>query len=401
MNNYEIFLTLLQREIYPNRATSRINQYDVDLQKIYQLGQMHHVLPIIHAQINCHKNEFGFRNLNLKQWRNQSINMVLMQERASSNFLELYQNLKKIGIFALVVKGITLRELYPNPNYRFSSDEDIWIKKEHAKQCEDFLISQGYRKESYSSEDTISFTHMETFFHLEVHLMPFSILGPHKQLNQLFIHCFNDFKKICIQKAEICTLNDTDHYIYLIAHAYQHFMSSGVGIRQLMDISLFQQRFNYSICFEHVEDSLSSYGLLEFYEVIRDFIEVYIEGDIFDAFHNTLEMQDLLVDIISGGVFGKNSAARISGSNIIYAQLNGATSFGQKIKQSLFLSQNLLSHKYPWVNKTKFFLPIAWILRVYHFLSRNRFDFKIFFQSFQLGKERLLLAKKYHFIDDD
>ena len=141
-----------------------------------------------------------------------------------------------------------------------------------------------------------------------------------------------------------------------------------------------------------------SYHLYEFYCVIKTLIATYIEGNVHNAFHNGASMQDLLDDIMRGGVFGKSSAARTSGSNIIHAQLNGATSFIQKINRCLFVSQDILSQQYPWVNKTKVLLPLAWVLRIYHFLSRHQFKYQVLIQSFHVGEERLLLAKKYHFL---
>ena len=196
MNENKIFLMLLKNAIFPG-TVKMTNEY-FDLQKIYELAQIHHVLPMIHEQIKLYKDYLEISDQLINHWRLPVINTVMIQENATSIFLDLYQKMINAGIFVLVVKGIILRQLYPHPNYRMSSDEDIWIQKQQVQSCEDFLIEQGYKKESYSSDDTLSFTHQKTGFHLEVHVTPFSMQSAYKPMNEMFTHCYEHYKKIKI-----------------------------------------------------------------------------------------------------------------------------------------------------------------------------------------------------------
>lgn len=397
MNEYELFLQLLQKSIYPSKPLSINIQSDINYQKIYQLADIHHVLPLIHEQFIKNKDILEIKDDDITKWKRQTINTVLIQENATSIFLELYQKMCDRGILALVVKGIVLRNLYTHPNYRISTDEDIWIHKNQVKECEMFLLSQGYKKETYSSEDTLSFTHEKTYFHLEVHITPFSSKGPYSLMNNMFIHCFENYKKIKIQNVDIYTLNDTDHYLYLIAHTYQHFMSCGVGIRQLIDIVLYQDMYSEFIHFDQIEKQLKIYGLDSFYRVMADFCKMYIQDDI----HISLEKKmyiDLLEDIMRGGVYGKSSSTRISSSNVIHAQMNGSSSRVQRWYKILFPSKKLLIQRYSWLKYGSLLLPFAWIHRWYQFLERNHFQFHILADSLNIGEDRLTLAKKYNFL---
>lgn len=43
-----------------------------------------------------------------------------------------------------------------------------------------------------------------------------------------------------------------DHLIFLLLHAFKHFISSGVGVRQLCDIALWMRRFGAQIDWQRV-----------------------------------------------------------------------------------------------------------------------------------------------------
>lgn len=47
-----------------------------------------------------------------------------------------------------------------------------------------------------------------------------------------------------------------DHLIFLLLHAFKHFISSGVGVRQLCDIALWMRRFGAQIDWQRVRAAL-------------------------------------------------------------------------------------------------------------------------------------------------
>ena len=72
----------------------------------------------------------AFENIddNLKQyWRKTTLSMTINQVIRSDKFLKIYKEFSEADIDVLVFKGIICRQLYPNPDQRISSDEDILV----------------------------------------------------------------------------------------------------------------------------------------------------------------------------------------------------------------------------------------------------------------------------------
>ena len=114
-----------------------------DLKQIYNLAQMHHVVPMIYGVL--HNEEF-FKNAdeNFKMMFKQvAFKLVVSQIQRSNRFLELYKILKEKNIEAIVFKGIIFRNMYNNPDDRMSSDEDILVKKEDYEKLKDILCGEG------------------------------------------------------------------------------------------------------------------------------------------------------------------------------------------------------------------------------------------------------------------
>ena len=66
-----------------------------------------------------------------------------MQAMQTNQFLRLYEHLRNAGVTPLVVKGIVCRSLYPNSDYRISSDEDLLIPSEQFEVCHKAMLDFG------------------------------------------------------------------------------------------------------------------------------------------------------------------------------------------------------------------------------------------------------------------
>ena len=73
----------------------------------------------------------------------------------SYKFLKLYKEFNEADIYVLVFKGIICRQLYPNPDQRISSDEDILVSAKDFKKCEEIILANGLVKteEEYDEEE--------------------------------------------------------------------------------------------------------------------------------------------------------------------------------------------------------------------------------------------------------
>ena len=78
------------------------------------------------------------------------------------------------------------------------------------------------------------------------------------------------------------------------------------------------------------------------------------------------------------------------------------------IISSVFLPIEKMRSRYTYLNRMPFLLPIAWVQRVFHYLtelllsrkeSNTALKTNNAIESIRLGQERLKLLKEYHIID--
>ena len=63
---------------------------------------------------------------------------------------------------------------------------------------------------------------------------------------------FKDAVKNAVEMDGFLAMPPHEHFLYLLLHAYKHFIYSGVGIRQTCDIALWAQRYAGQIRWERL-----------------------------------------------------------------------------------------------------------------------------------------------------
>src|SRR5699024_8177716 len=72
------------------------------------------------------------------------------------------------------------------------------------------------------------------------------------ELNEMFRDVFQRKIQTEIQGVPVYTMGHTDHLLYLILHAFKHFLHSGFGIRQVCDIVIYANTYGSEIDWEYL-----------------------------------------------------------------------------------------------------------------------------------------------------
>ena len=321
----------------------------------------------------------------------------------TESFFAVYQEFLDRGIRPLVLKGIVCRSLYPKPELRLSCDEDIWIPPESLSESDRILRKAGYTPaipcESADIETVQALTYVGASLTIELHIHPF---GTSREImlkmNRLFEDAFATAVMMEIEGQTVYTLNDTDHYLFLFAHLYKHFLGAGVGIRQITDLLLFGQQFHDRIDFNRVHKAVSSLGGTSFYRAVLAVGAEYLG---FHKIHSRFpekELTLLMDDLLESGCFGNETRAQQLSS--AYVSVRNITGKGrQRSLHSLFFpSVQGLAPRYRFLYRFPWLLPAAWILRLGHYsrelLVENR---RLLFDMLSRGRRRVKLFRKYRF----
>ena len=369
---------------------------DTDWLSVFFLANQHNILPLIFGTASqlCPKDI-------LLSFQDKATELVIRQVRRTYAFLDLYQKIKEYK--PLIMKGIICRNIYPEPDSRPSNDEDMLIRKEDIFNIHNTLIKEGFHTDL--SEEQIHNEHEITYINpllrLEIHtsLFPEDSVA-YGECNELFEAVFENEITVTIEDTELHTLNHTDHLLYLICHAYKHFLHSGVGIRQVCDICLYATTYNKQIDWKKTNTSCCKISIETFTAALFRIGYKYLGFEIPDVFKEIeTDETNLLKDILSGGVYGASDRDRLHSSTIT---LNAAAASKEGRKKnsllnSIFLPKKNLEKRYPYLEKHPYLLPVAWGQRVINYLAKEGSDPS---RSIEIGKERINILKEYGLIDD-
>ena len=337
------------------------------------------------------------RAANRAEWRTAAMLDVTRQAQRTAAFLHLYRELAERSLQPLVVKGIFCRETFPEPDARISSDEDLYVPRADYPRFHQTMLELGFDAEPLDMDSAHELRYFRGGLMVEGHWELFpqdnSALNALNALN-------TDFWRRAVTQ-EVCgvpmrVLEPTDHMTFLLLHLFKHFVNSGVGARQICDVS--QWAKTYPIDWPRVR------------EAMRLARAEYFAGAVFDAGERLFGMAfppdwpradcaALLDDAILGGVYGSASMSRKHSGSITLAAVEDAkrASRVKSILRTVFPNRMVMESSYPWVKKSAALLPAAWTLRIVNYLA-SRGEGNSAAESMKIGAERMELMRYYHIV---
>lgn len=375
--------------------------------QMFKLAEIHRMLPMVYQAVAaCPAMQKADKSL-FGHTRMVAIQMVAIQAQKTAEFLPLIDALKKSGAEPLVVKGIICRRLYPNPDLRMSSDEDVLILPERFADCHEVMTRLGMQAESDDFEDyEIPYSRPGGALFVEMHksLFPDSSEA-YGDLNRYF----QDIRSRMVEVDGIPTMAPTDHMLYLLCHAFKHFLHSGFGIRQVCDLILFANRFGREIDWLYVLDCCRQIRAEQFVAGLFRIGWKYLGFSLEDSRYPIqwqaiiVNEEPLLEDILLAGVYGTASMSRLHSSSItlqaVSAQKKGRRN-PNSILKSLFPPARDLEKRYPYLRKNPILLPVAWTDRIIKY-SKETADCAANTpgDSLRIGNQRIELLRKYGVLD--
>ena len=379
-------------------------------ESLVHLASIHGVLPLIIDQVYRYHSFRECGNEFVSSCKDRALRQATHQIIQSNEFLTLILHAQAEGLDPMVLKGITVRELYPRPMLRPSVDEDLWVPQDLMAAFHAFLLSEGMHADDPDADPAhaseMSYHKENSPAYIEVHAALFSPDSEaYGDLNRLFQGAFDRNCRIQVQDVSLKTLAPTDHLLFLILHAYKHFVHSGVGIRPVCDIGIYARAFNPRVDWELLAEKLASVHALCFAEALFRIIELYLlPGTSFLAETENIDVKPLLKDILASGLHGAVSMARLHSSNMTLQAVADRNS-GKKRRRglltaSVFLPLQTMQGRYSFLKKLPFLLPLSWAMRLLDYLIKSRQmsdnDAAV---SLRLGKERIRLLEQYHITD--
>ena len=219
-------------------------------------------------------------------------------------------------------------------------------------------------------------------------------------MNRFFSNVFTTAETHTVEGIPLRVPEPTLHLLYLFLHALKHFLYSGVGIRQLCDITLFAERFGAVIRWDVIKAALDELNATVWYSSIlaicRDHLALVPETAHLPRSHfdHAIDTEPLLNDILSGAVYGADGAARLHSGNITLSAAEGIGRHSSLLR-TLFPPISTMKKRYPYLQRFPFLLPYSWLARAVSYHKEVTSEGNDVTESLAIGKRRADLLTRY------
>ncbi len=376
-----------------------------DWERLLRLAGEQELLPLVYdAAYRC----ASFRQLEAKTqkyFQERALRAVTRQVVQGNEFLTLLLRAQAQGLDPVVLKGVTVRRLYPMPLLRPSVDEDLLIHPDAAEAYHAFFLSEGLTPDEPESDlsqaHELSYHRPNSPTYIELHRYPFPPdSAAYGDLNALFEGALEHTEQIQIEDVSVRALAPTDRLLYLLCHAYKHFLHSGIGLRQVCDIAVTADALASQIDWARILDACEQVHIARFCAAVFRIGGRHLGFAAPEAFSGfQVDEGALLEDILAGGDFGTADESRLHSSAItldaVAAQRQGRARAG--LRRSLFPGREYLQRRFPYAGNYPILLPLAWAERLLAYVFKQNRQAA---EALKIGEGRVALLKQYGVIEE-
>ena len=339
--NLRIYYSELVRACLEKRKPAPIPEsLDADvLIKNAIKGQIYYPIASSLIKLDLEESLAGFLRNNLKL----STFKTLMQMVGSKEITEAFE---REGIRHQILKGAIIKKDYPSPEIREMSDIDLVVYDGSLDKAAKVMEQLGYTNHGLIKHHMIFSKGKD--LHVEVHWCLFDENVDHKQ------HVyFKDFRAHLVEgKQYTYEFSHEDFYVYMIAHMAKHFFETGCGIRNLMDIYIYWNKYGDQMDQTYLEGELTKCGIKDFEENMHRLAYIWLDNTECPEF-----FENLFAYMVDSGIYGKSE-------NGIWGQLAKETPEAEGTWiHYYFPSYSFMVEKYKWLKNKPFLLPVAWVIR--------------------------------------
>lgn len=278
------------------------------------------------------------------------------------------QLLQKANISHVILKGLGLCALYPQPEMRRPGDLDIWITNKNSfSEAERILNENGFEKcISHSAHHEIFRIRIGQYScNLELHRFPVaSMRNKHidTELEKIFnaLNIDEQIEEQDLLGFRFPVLTPTENAFFLAVHLLQHWRASGISLRMLCDWAVFWKNKESKIDKDKYIELLRKIGIENFSSAISACTSNYL-GYPKNATSElpTEILNDFWDDIITGSEFGRQDKDRM-----LILEDNGIRGI-----ISAFHKETRLS--FPRLSRCPLLWPFLYIIELVRFLQNN------------------------------
>lgn len=369
--SYRIVIELLHASMY--KKTLHLSEIlsNEEWEEVIKLLEMNKMLGVSYKTVEMLSDEEKPSKEIMNAWKNKAFAIGIMQMQKNIYIRNFLEEANKRGLTLVLFKGIPLAELYPEPAMRYSCDTDIFVYKEEKEMAEQLLLEQGFVH--VGGKENVPDYIKDNKVKIELHSRLWEDYENEQTKYLDLLSLTNREKIVCdnFNGVKIYTLGYNEHFIFQMFHIIKHFSLEGVGIKYLMDVSLYVNKYIHLLDKEYFWEVMKQLN----YDIFCDaFLKLAVEyfgmnKDILNEKYASKRYSDeLLDDIFMVGKLGADDDSAWKVMHLLmpyYLQEREVPcSRWQRMRYIVFPKAEELSDYYSYAKKNRFLLPVAWIHRI-------------------------------------
>lgn len=337
-----------------------------ELEQVLALANRHEVLALLEPVLES-EHIPKEKRLAAEKKTAKTIHKGIKLQVLNANLTTL---LEKEGILAITLKGCAVSRFYPIPEYRKSTDIDLFVEdREDAERAVQILCANGFKASEEWHANHHYVLKSEKDEAVEIHTS-WTEDFKEKHLNRYLEKLQRESNQHCgaidFQGLKIYAYDTAWQGLYLLIHMLQHFVGSGFGLRNLCDWVVLWENCEEKEARNEFWKMVCESGMKEFAKAVTAICVRYlglerekspvpakerVEPEVRDA---------LLRDILEAGEFGYSEAERMVGMD------------GDSLMAYVREFHHQMHINFPKAGRIPVFWPVLWLATLVRFLNNNR-----------------------------
>ena len=359
-------------------------KYDnVDWNELINLSRKHKIEGLIYSALNKAELLENIDEDKVKDLKKEVFFTGVTQISNMSKLEKVFNEFSKENVPVIVLKGLVVREYYPQPEQRSMSDADIFVKAKDINKSKKILIDLGYTEIDAEASHHIKYI-KSGYPMIELHWHVMKRDGFSDELDLFEDDIWDRTIEVKVKGAKVLSLGYEDLALHLCMHMAAHLAASGFGVRQIVDLVLLVEKKGHLIDWTLFINKAEEFGFKKFIIIMFKICNILFSMDIpkemaVYKIDDEEMFESLISTIFDGGVYGKKDMASNFANQVAFnykgKDSNATIGAIRRYFRFIFPSIETMSDKYSYARKIRILTPIAWIHHLFSGIFRKEYNF--------------------------
>ena len=359
-------------------------KYDnVDWNELINLSRKHKIEGLIYFALNKSRLLENIDEDKVKDLKKEVFFTGVTQISNMSKLEKVFNEFSKENVPVIVLKGLVVREYYPQPEQRSMSDADIFVKAKDLNKSKKILIDLGYTEVDAEASHHIKYI-KSGYPMIELHWHVMKRDGFSDELDLFEDDIWDRTIEVKVKGAKVLSLGYEDLALHLCMHMAAHLAASGFGVRQIADLVLLVEKKGHLIDWTLFINKAEEFGFKKFIIIMFKICNILFSMDIpkemaVYKIDDEEMFESLISTIFDGGVYGKKDMASNFANQVAFnykgKDSNATIGAIRRYFRFIFPSIETMSDKYSYARKIRILTPIAWIHHLFSGIFRKEYNF--------------------------